>query len=222
MALSLLPAQIVAMVPTESSCGIFLGTDRKTFLIQVDPQLGQLIDWYRQGVPHPRPLTHDLFAALLQGVGGVIQHAVIAETRDEVFYAQLRVRCEDALDRKILMDLDCRPSDAMALCVLQKAPLFVTETLLDQVEDMSHLLEQLAQVQLQSLFDADPDSFGESEEDEEDEDIDEDDDLDDEDDDDLDGETAFDFYLDPDLSDEDDEDDDSDDDGPSPHSDGKN
>lgn len=165
----LVPARLVALVPTTSGCGIFVGTDAKTFLIQVDPQLGQIIDWYRQGVAHPRPLTHDLFAALLQGVGGVIQRAVITETRDEVFFAQLRIACEDALERKLLIDLDCRPSDAMALCSLSGAPLFVTRRLLDQVEDMGQLLDELGQLQIQTLFEGDEDEDEEEGEDETDE-----------------------------------------------------
>lgn len=169
---------LLALIPTSGGTAVFLRGDERTFLIQIDPYIGQLIEWYRHGVSQPRPLTHNLFAALLQGINGTLQRVVIHETRDEVFYAQLRVESADDLGRKLIMDLDCRPSDGLALAHLLDAPIYATGNLLDEVEEVSGLLEELQQVQIEQMLQ----SEAEEEEDEFDDEDDDDFPFDDEDD----------------------------------------
>jgi bifunctional DNase/RNase len=74
-----------------------------------------------------RPLTHDLLRNVLQVLGAEVQQIIINELRDDVFYAriQLQVNGRD-------MEIDSRPSDALALAVRVNVPVFVEEAVMEQ------------------------------------------------------------------------------------------
>lgn len=79
------------------------------------------------GEEPPRPLTHDLLAALIESLDARVDHVEVTEVREGTFVAELAVRGpHDGVS------LDSRPSDAIALAVLADAPLFVSEAVLDQ------------------------------------------------------------------------------------------
>ena len=69
-----------------------------------------------------RPLTHDLLKNVIEEMGGTITHILISELRDSVFYARLFVRTNGRSK-----DIDCRPSDAIAIAVRCKVPIYVNE-----------------------------------------------------------------------------------------------
>ena len=75
----------------------------------------------------PRPMTHDLLRDLMEQIGGEVQSVVISELRDGTFYARVRF----VHDGKEL-ELDCRPSDAVALAVRVAAPIFVSDAVLSE------------------------------------------------------------------------------------------
>jgi bifunctional DNase/RNase len=81
-----------------------------------------------QGQPTPRPLTHDLLANVIDLLGGELQDVVISELRDHTYFAKLRVRQEGEL-----IDVDCRPSDAIALAVSARVPIYVSEDVMGEV-----------------------------------------------------------------------------------------
>src|SRR3989442_9271678 len=58
----------------------------------------------------PRPLTHDLVTNIIDNLGGEFQDIYINELSDHIYYAKLRIRKEGEL-----VEIDCRPSDAIAL-----------------------------------------------------------------------------------------------------------
>jgi bifunctional DNase/RNase len=74
----------------------------------------------------PRPLTHDLMATLLGELRGTVRHVVITEMKEaeQTFYATIVL---DAAG--VTHEVDARPSDALALAVRAKAPIFVEEAL---------------------------------------------------------------------------------------------
>jgi len=74
-----------------------------------------------------RPLTHDLLKALIQEVRGKPVHIVVADLRDDTFYARIVI---DFADRRV--ELDSRPSDAIALAVRLKIPIYVAEQVMDR------------------------------------------------------------------------------------------
>ena len=88
------------------------------------------IDRRVRGLTAPRPLTHDLITAVVEQMGGEIQDIVISDLREHTYYAKLRVRKEGEL-----IDVDCRPSDAIALAVTARVPIYVSEEVLGEALD---------------------------------------------------------------------------------------
>lgn len=76
-----------------------------------------------------RPMTHDLLASVVRTLGGTLVRVVIADLRDNTFFASLRFRAHDGTET----DVDARPSDAVALAVHLSAPIFVEEKVLETV-----------------------------------------------------------------------------------------
>ena len=88
------------------------------------------IDRRVKNMPSPRPLTHDLITAVVEQLGGEIQDIIISDLREHTYYAKLRVRKDGEL-----IDIDCRPSDAIALAVTAKVPVYVSEDVLGEAVD---------------------------------------------------------------------------------------
>ena len=76
----------------------------------------------------PRPLTHDLLANTIDLLGGDLQDIYISELREHTYFAKLRIRHEGEL-----VEVDSRPSDAIALAVTVDVPIFVADDILDEV-----------------------------------------------------------------------------------------
>jgi bifunctional DNase/RNase len=86
------------------------------------------IDRRVRGMPSPRPLTHDLVASVVEHLGGELRDIYISDLREHTYYAKLRIRQDGEL-----VEVDCRPSDAIALAVTAKVPIYVAEEVLDEV-----------------------------------------------------------------------------------------
>src|SRR6266545_1632570 len=79
-----------------------------------------------QKVPVSRPLTHDLLRSAIGALGAKLQRVVINDLADETFYAKLILD----QDGKVL-EVDARPSDAIALAVRAEVPIFVEDKVLE-------------------------------------------------------------------------------------------
>lgn len=86
------------------------------------------IDRRVKGLPSPRPLTHDLVASVIDQMGGELQDVFISELRDHTYFAKLRIRLDGEL-----VEVDSRPSDAIALAVTAKVPIYVAEDVINEV-----------------------------------------------------------------------------------------
>ena len=86
------------------------------------------IDRRVKGLPAPRPLTHDLLANTIELLGGELQDIFISELRDHTYYAKLRIRSNGEM-----VEVDSRPSDAIAVAVTVDVPIFVAEDIIDEV-----------------------------------------------------------------------------------------
>lgn len=88
------------------------------------------IDRRIQGNVPPRPLTHDLLRTAIEQLGGEAQDVVITNLVEHTYYAQIRIRKDDDV-----VELDARPSDAIALAVHfdPHLPIFVDDEVLEQV-----------------------------------------------------------------------------------------
>lgn len=88
------------------------------------------IDRRVKGMVSPRPLTHDLITAVVEQMGGEVQDIVISDLKEHTYFAKLRVRQDGEL-----VEVDCRPSDAIALAVTARVPIFVNEEVLGDALD---------------------------------------------------------------------------------------
>lgn len=88
------------------------------------------IDRRVKQIPTPRPLTHDLIVNAVELMGGEVQDIVISDLREHTYYAKLRIRHEGEL-----VEVDCRPSDAVAVAVTARVPIYVSEGVLGDALD---------------------------------------------------------------------------------------
>jgi len=90
------------------------------------------IDRRVKSIPTPRPLTHDLLANVISDLDGDLEKIVVHDLRDHTFYAKLVIRRDGKL-----VEVDSRPSDAIALGVASDTPLYVEEGVLQQVCELN-------------------------------------------------------------------------------------
>ncbi len=102
----------------------------RTFPILIGIFEATSIDRRVKGHESPRPLTHDLVVSIVDQMGGELQDVVISELKEHTYYARLRIRREGEL-----IEVDSRPSDAIAVAVTCKPPLpiYVAEDVLNDV-----------------------------------------------------------------------------------------
>jgi bifunctional DNase/RNase len=80
-----------------------------------------------QGVSVPRPLTHDLLNSVVDALGATVNSIVVTDLKNDTFFAKIILN----IDSK-QMEIDSRPSDAIALAVRVDAPIYAEEGVLDK------------------------------------------------------------------------------------------
>lgn len=143
---SVVRVSVKGVMPTSNGCAIFLGTEEKTFIIYVDSSIGNVISMIINGVQRERPMTHDLIGNIFLGMGIELQRVVINDVRERTFFARIILRMENELGSKIV-EIDSRPSDAIALALREEKPIFVHRSVLESEDDMSELLERILKEQ---------------------------------------------------------------------------
>jgi bifunctional DNase/RNase len=103
--------------------------DGRTFAMVIGPAEAAGIAFPLQKLTPPRPLTHDLFLTLLGRLQVTVTKAVITDLRDNTFYATLYLSANGTP-----LELDSRPSDAIALAIRAKAPILVEDRVFDRAE----------------------------------------------------------------------------------------
>ena len=86
------------------------------------------IDRRLKGITPPRPMTHDLLDSIIQSLGARIERIVVNDLRNHTFYARIVL----SLNGKIV-EVDSRPSDAIALGAATSAPIFVAEQVFEKI-----------------------------------------------------------------------------------------
>ncbi len=95
--------------------------------IWIGPYEADAITIKLQGVEVPRPLTHDLAYQTILKLGARVSHVLVNDLQDDTFYARI------IMDRDgKAVELDSRPSDAIALAVRANAPIFVSESVMER------------------------------------------------------------------------------------------
>ena len=137
-----LPVAIRGILPANSGCAIFVGNEKKVFVIQVENSMGHIIGMFLRDATKERPLTHDLMNNIFKGFNITVERAVITELKNSTYFARLILQQQNELGRK-LVEIDARPSDCLALATAQKRPIYVANALFEQVEDMSEVLDRI-------------------------------------------------------------------------------
>ncbi len=96
-------------------------------MIWIGPFEAEAINIKLQEVDYPRPLTHDLMKNVIGTLGAQVEQIVVTELRDDTFYARIILTVDGEY-----IDIDARPSDAMALAVRAGAPIFVADEVMDE------------------------------------------------------------------------------------------
>src|ERR1700689_3517517 len=134
-----MPVDIRGILPANTGCAIFVGNSSKVFVIQVEHNMGAVISMFLSKAPKERPLTHDLVNNIFKGLNVTIERVIITELKNSTYYARLILKQENELGCKVI-EIDARPSDCLALATAQKRPIYVSNALFEQVEDMSEYL----------------------------------------------------------------------------------
>lgn len=134
--------QVKGVLPTANGCAVFVGNEEKTFVIYVDHSVGAAITMFLRNTPKERPLTHDLIGHIFTGLGVKVERVVINDLKNSTYFARLILNAENELGKKIL-EIDARPSDCIALAVLQKSPIYVVQKVFGAVEDMTEVLKRM-------------------------------------------------------------------------------
>ena len=95
--------------------------------IWIGPAEADAIAVKLQGVSVPRPLTHDLLRSVIDTLGASISSIVVNDLKNDTFYAKITLDVDGGQ-----MEVDSRPSDALALAVRVEAPIYVDESVLDK------------------------------------------------------------------------------------------
>ena len=123
---------------TVESVRINLQTSQRVVILKATKQERYLFIWIAhaeayaiaielQGTSSPRPLTHDLLKNIIGDLGGKIESIVISDLIEDIFYARIVL---DVDGRHV--EVDSRPSDAIALAVRAKTSIFVDESVLER------------------------------------------------------------------------------------------
>ncbi len=95
--------------------------------IWIGPAEADAIAVQLQEVAVPRPLTHDLLRSIIDSLGAQVSHIVVNELANDTFYARIVLDVNGSA-----LEIDSRPSDAIALAVRVKVPIFADEGVLDR------------------------------------------------------------------------------------------
>ncbi|GIW72027.1 MAG: hypothetical protein KatS3mg102_1569 [Planctomycetota bacterium] len=120
--------------------GVLLGNEHKSFAIFIGPGELHALVLAEGGIKPPRPLSHNLLHAILRAYDIEIHSVVIDDLVDDTYHAKLTLA-----QGARLVEIDCRPSDALVLARMRRSEILVTRSLLERVEDGMQLLASLRQ-----------------------------------------------------------------------------
>src|ERR1700738_2210798 len=120
---TVIEVQVRAVLPTSGGCAVFIGNNDKVFIIYVDQTVGSAITMFMRDIAKERPLTHDLMAHLMTALGAKVERVIINDLKKATYYA--------------------RPSYGIAMATQQKARIYVSQEVWDEVDDMSDVLRKM-------------------------------------------------------------------------------
>ncbi|BAS28972.1 bifunctional nuclease family protein [Limnochorda pilosa] len=102
---------------------VITDAEEKGFIpILIGPAEAQAISIQMEGMKPPRPITHDLLKTMLDTLNTKVDRVVISDLKDETYFAKIYVKSRDGE-----MEVDARPSDAIALALRSDSPIYISE-----------------------------------------------------------------------------------------------
>ncbi len=95
--------------------------------IWIGPAEADAIAVKLQDISVPRPLTHDLLSSVIDTLGGAVSHILVNDLESDTFYAKITITVNGNS-----VEIDSRPSDAIALAVRTKVPIYAEEKVIDK------------------------------------------------------------------------------------------
>jgi len=131
-------------------------TNERVLPIWVGPVEANAIALQVENVSTPRPMTHDLLRHVLTEMGGTLTRVIIHDLQESTFFAYLEIQQGD---ERLL--IDARPSDALALSLRAKVPIFVNTSVFENARGADVAPQQVDQERLQRWLESlDPDDLG--------------------------------------------------------------
>jgi len=123
--------EILGMSTNPSSAGAYALLLKEIFgnrrlPIIIGQAEAQAIALELEGIKPPRPLSHDLMKSIIDNLGGTLLRVLINELRENTYYAQLVIDLSS-----LNIEIDARPSDAIALAIRAQAPIYVADSVMD-------------------------------------------------------------------------------------------
>jgi len=132
----LVPMSIKGLMldPVSNSPIVVLKDDAEKFFLPIWVGIfeANAIALQLENVSTPRPMTHDLLRNMIAELDARVARVVINDLRDSTFFAQIRVVIGERT-----LELDARPSDAIALALRADAPIYVAQSVLEQAQTIS-------------------------------------------------------------------------------------
>ncbi|MBI3289154.1 MAG: bifunctional nuclease family protein [Elusimicrobia bacterium] len=150
--------RIYSLATTVNECIIFLEEleGNRLLPIWIGITEGQAIAIRFSGIVLPRPLTHDLLLAAIQQLGYEVKKIVVSDIKENTFYARVY-----ASNGKTTVQLDSRPSDAIAIAVRAGCPILVHESVFERCQtlpkpisedEVSKFKEELKSLKPEDIF----------------------------------------------------------------------
>jgi bifunctional DNase/RNase len=98
---------------------------------------------FMRDISKERPLTHDLMGHLMTALGAHVERIIINDLKNATYYARMIICAENEVQQKKIIELDARPSDCIAVATQQKAPIYVSQEVWDEVDDMTDVLRKM-------------------------------------------------------------------------------
>lgn len=140
MTTELVPMSIKGLMldPVSNSPIVVLKDDDEKFFLPIWVGIfeANAIALQLENITTPRPMTHDLLRTMISELDARVTRIVINDLRDSTFFAQIRLLINRGNGDRTL-EIDARPSDAIALALRTEAPIYVAQTVLEQAQTIA-------------------------------------------------------------------------------------
>ena len=163
MSADLVPMSIKGLMldPVSNSPIVVLKDDDEKFFLPIWVGIfeANAIALQLENITTPRPMTHDLLRNMIAELDAQVIRIVINDLKDSTFFAQIRVVVGSPAGNKTL-EVDARPSDAIALALRTEAPIFVAQSVLDQAQTITPDSEDQDEKMKKWFDNLEPDEMG--------------------------------------------------------------